>query len=92
MHNQYQQLMEVLVRQILKKHNVSPAKNLSDEEKEKIRNTALGLQQQVEEFLKEKQTKTNEEAKNDKGNESQGKSDPFSEILKRKAEKRKKTE
>lgn len=92
MQNQYQQLMEVLVRQILKKHNVSPAKNLSDEEKEKIRNTALGLQQQVEEFLKEKQTKTSEEEKNDKGNESQEKTDPFSEILKRKAEKRKKTE
>ncbi|MGN7283922.1 hypothetical protein ACTHP3_03120 [Shouchella rhizosphaerae] len=92
MQNQYQQLMEVLVRQVLKKHNVSPANGLSEEEKEKIRNTALGLQQQVEELLKEKQTGTNEEAKNGKGNDSQGKSDPFSEILKRKAEKRKKTE
>lgn len=36
MQNQYQQLIEVLVRQVLKKHNVSPTKDLSEEEKEKF--------------------------------------------------------
>ncbi|WP_156321112.1 hypothetical protein [Bacillus sp. JCM 19041] len=50
MNNQYQQLIEVVVRRILKKHNVSPANDLSEEDKEKMRSTALGLQQQVEDF------------------------------------------
>ncbi|WP_054634943.1 hypothetical protein [Thalassobacillus sp. C254] len=64
----YQKLMEVLVKKTMEKYNIEPEKiNLSNEEKNELRNVVTGLQKEVDEFLKKQVVVSEkEEEKGDK--------------------------
>ncbi|WP_100399667.1 hypothetical protein [Bacillus sp. FJAT-44742] len=64
----YQKLMEVLVKKTMEKYNIEPDKvNLSNEEKNELRNVVTGLQKEVDEFLKKQVVVSEkEEEKGDK--------------------------
>jgi predicted small metal-binding protein len=57
MGNYQQELMDIMVKQILSKHQVKPASDLSNDDKEKVKNVVGKLQAEVEKFL-ENQNKT----------------------------------
>ncbi|WP_059103221.1 hypothetical protein [Shouchella shacheensis] len=61
MNNAHQQLIEVVVRRILQKHNVSKPNDLSDADKESIRNAVTSLQSDVEGFLQKQESKDQSE-------------------------------
>ncbi|MCU9614699.1 hypothetical protein OEV98_14240 [Caldibacillus lycopersici] len=60
-----QDLVNILVKNTLKKHNIQPNKNLTKQEKEEIRNLFSQLQNEVNELLQEEKNNntTNTNAK-----------------------------
>ncbi|WP_078554988.1 hypothetical protein [Bacillus alkalicellulosilyticus] len=57
-----QQLMELVVDKVFKKHKVSPdANQLEPEEKEKIKNIVSNIQSEVERFLENQEKKVTEQ-------------------------------
>lgn len=50
--NNHQHLVEVVVGRILDKYNVSPSQDLSFNDKSKVKNTVIDIQEEVDKFLK----------------------------------------
>ncbi|MFC0558129.1 hypothetical protein [Halalkalibacter alkalisediminis] len=57
MGNYQQDLMDIMVKKVLSKHNVTPVSDLSEEDKEKVKKVVGEIQSEVESFL-ENQNKT----------------------------------
>ncbi|GAE24794.1 hypothetical protein JCM9140_746 [Halalkalibacter wakoensis JCM 9140] len=61
MENYQQDLMNIMVKKVLSKHNAKPATDLSDEEKEKVKKVVGEIQAEVEKFLENQNKVLSEE-------------------------------
>ncbi|MCL7747163.1 hypothetical protein [Halalkalibacter alkaliphilus] len=61
MSNYQQELMDIMVKKVLSKHNVKPVSDLSDEEKEKVKKVVGEIQSEVEKFLENQNKSVSEE-------------------------------
>jgi hypothetical protein len=61
MSNYQQELMDIMVKKVLSKHNVKPVSDLSDEEKEKVKKVVGEIQSEVEKFLENQYKSVSEE-------------------------------
>ncbi|KHF41807.1 hypothetical protein [Halalkalibacter okhensis] len=61
MSNYQQELMDIMVKKVLSKHNVKPVSELSNEEKEKVKKVVGEIQSEVEKFLENQNKSISEE-------------------------------